>query len=122
MQVYVALLEKKAELGTGCYGTCAVSQDGHAQVWLALGHFDAIHTYPLKMVGNSLFQTIRESNREIAAMSDKEHYYHPLYMVSDENGSAFWDRHRPFIGIVRIHFVKTTHVNESFILKADKTL
>ena len=114
MQIYVALLEKKASLSTGCYDTCAFSLDRAAQVCLALGHFDAIHIYPLKTEEGSLFQKIQENNREIATISNEEHYYHPLYMIPDENDSGFWNGNRPFVCIVRIHFAMTTHVNESF--------
>lgn len=119
MSVYVALLEKIETLDTDCFeGHGALASD--AKSWIALGHFDAMHTYELKLENKNLFQAIQQNNRKISKFQQDNRYFHPLYMISSEDTQQFWENLGPFFAIVKIHFadsVNSDHAYEQLLKK-----
>ena len=104
MFTYTILLEKKTQFKTIENEKLPLVRN----VWASMGHFDAIYEYALPR--GALFPSIRENNRRLAAWNTAEHYYRPLYLLSETDDSAFWEHKSPFLGVVRVHFASNTNV------------
>lgn len=115
MNVYVAMLEKKSALCTGCYENTLLRQMGKNRSWISLGHFDAIYTYPLETRNRGMFEALKENNQNVFNQSNEKEYFHSLYMLTNRDDRVFWEKECSFLGIIRVHFATTRKTNEAFV-------
>ena len=101
-------------------------EDGR-DTWLVLGHFDIMRLSSLDDENGNCFRLIENHqsgaflrrNSSERNENDASPYLHPVYLVSSavssEGGkeNVFWALEKAFIGVVRIHFLAITDVEES---------
>lgn len=113
MRVYVALLEKVEALRGGCFEDDG-SLPSEGKKWIVMGHFDAMRTYELGLGGKTLFEAMRDSNRQLAQAQRSDRYLHPLYLISPEDNSAKWSCNDPYLAIARVHFSGSVDATKTF--------
>lgn len=114
MSLYVVLFEKKTSLKKAGFTPLIRPDSLKCQSWVSMGHFDAIHTYTLLQEGANPFPLIQKNNSWLAEQDGDKRHFHPLYLISNSEGNAFWDRTSNFIAVSRIHFSRTTGANEVY--------
>lgn len=72
--------------------------------WIAQGRFDAIWSCKPPVEQGNVFWRMHKCNEAIVKKNTTECYYHPVYLLSNEDDSDFWEDIRCFLAIVRIHF------------------
>ncbi len=50
---------------------------------------------------------------QVAQMGTKDSYFHPLYLVTEEDDTNFWAEKSWYYAIARVHFAKTVDVTET---------
>ncbi len=119
MRVYVALLEKVEALRGGCFENDG-SLPSKGKKWIVMGHFDAMRTYELDMTGKTLFEAMRDSNKQLAQAQRSDRYLHPLYLIAPEEDGARWFCDDPFLAIARVHFSRSVDANATFLTVSEK--
>lgn len=104
MGLRVILLKKTSLINDKEYKTKLELKYPVEGPWVTLGHFDAMYSYALNVEGQNVFTAIRENNYIIAKEINESNYYHPLYLLSNENDSEFWKKSTWFMAVTRIHF------------------
>lgn len=113
MSVYVALLEKIETPDAGCFEKFEKLEE-NGKDWIVLGHFDALHTYELKLNHRNLFQAIQDNNKKISELQQISRYFNPIYMISSESAEQFWSQPHPFLAIVKIHFADSVETEQAY--------
>ncbi len=116
VNVYMVLLGKFASLHSESFEKCALPNlpAPIAGPWVAMGHFDAMYAYQLEREDKNPFQVIGETNRRIASCSESDSYFHPLYLLSEQDDSRFWEQEASCFATARIHFSTNTSVNDTY--------
>ena len=124
MNIYMVLLEKFASLHSDSFEKCALSNlpTPMAGPWVAMGHFDAMYACQLEREGKNPFQVIEETNRRIAGYPESDSYFHPLYLLSEQDDSRFWAQKASYFAIARIHFSKNTSANDTYNRLVDQLI
>lgn len=109
MKLRVILLEKITSLNKGCFEYPRAMPDTTMGPWIVLGHFDAMYTYELPIEASGVLGAICSNNQSISKYNSEHSYFHPLYLLSNDNDSEFWDegKHQWFMAVVRIHYADT---------------
>lgn len=111
-RLYAVVLESISELRAKCFeeGECFSKSE---EVWIAMGHFDAMHTYEVS-VEEGLFQAIERNNKVIFDHQKNGRYYHPLYLISTEGDKlgSIWQN--PFMAVARIHFSENVDSEKTY--------
>lgn len=89
-------------------------QHSEGDAWLALGHYDAIFTFPAKQLDQSVFDEIQKNSMRLAENSDNYEYYHPVYLVTKEDNKNFWNSRAVYFGIIRVHLKNASQVGTLF--------
>lgn len=103
MRLRVILLEKIASLDKKCFTGHDMLPKNRLGPWVVLGHFDAIYTYPLDLKEKHVFQTISKHNQKISTYNSSNFYFHPLYLLTDEDDTVFWEKSTWCMAVARIH-------------------
>lgn len=109
MSLRVVLLKRTASLHKDCYKETLQLAGQQLTPWVTMGHFDSIYSYQLDSSGNNIFSTIRDNNNQVAAMNDSNRYFHPLYLLTQEDDSDFWKEKFWYLAVVRIHLESTVN-------------
>ncbi len=112
MILRVILLEKIASMDKDCFTQGPALSKSSRGPWITLGHFDAMYTYRLRVDGDRIFQAINENNRAIAARNSGERYYHPLYVLTDQDrkDQEFWRGDTWCMAAARIHYAPSANI------------
>lgn len=107
MNLRTILLKKTKLLNTDSFKKNLQLDQLTLKPWVAIGHFDVIYSYQLDTRDRNVFATIHENNSAVAAKNDESTYYHPLYLLTDQDDTDLWQRDSWFISITRIHLAST---------------
>lgn len=111
MKLRVILLEKIASMEKDCF--CKnnnILPKNAIGPWITLGHFDATYTYELNVRDADIFMGIKKSNQTISAYNSGESYFHPLYVLYEDNDEEFWRSQTWYLAVVRIHYALSTDI------------
>lgn len=112
IRLYVVVLEKISRLQAKCFE----KEEGFSrneEVWITMGHFDAMHTYEVNME-KGLFQAIEENNKVIFERQKSGRYFHPLYLISTEGEELGLTGESPFVAVARIHFSESVDSEKTY--------
>lgn len=109
----VILLKKSTTLGLQKLDPPPLVADP-VNCWIAQGRFDAIWSCKPPTEQGNVFWRMHKCNEVLADHSTPECYYHPLYLLSEEDDSDFWRNAKWFLAIVRIHFSQSVPKKEQY--------
>ena len=119
MNLRVVLLSKLAKLHPDCWtaprlesdipqGQLPLFEQDTKDFWFSQGHFDVLWTYkPKRQANYGAFRNMHIFNGLISNISNAECYYYPLFLLTEEDDSAFWTAKKNFLAVVRIHFAES---------------
>lgn len=110
MKLRVILLEKIASITKDCYTRHTMMPAEHQGPWIILGHFDAMYTYCFDTADSNVFQEVYQSNQIIASYNSGQSYFHPLYLLSEEDDESFWKTDSWCMAVVRVHYAFSAHI------------
>lgn len=123
----VILLERKESFFTKHQNTDASSltTDGNSK-WITIGgRYNSITTYHWPRESSkendelSIFSILQDHNRSMARNCSNDKYTYPLFLISSQNDTYFWNLdYYPYMCVVRIHFSSSiNNVDQHHILK-----
>lgn len=116
MNLRVVVLEKKEKLYKGCYEILPFRNDAMVGPWVVFGHFDALYSYRIYCENSGLFSAIKDNNAYISLFNNGDNYLFPLYLLSQNDDSEFWDNANKEtegpLAIIRIHYARTIGIGE----------
>ncbi len=113
MNGYVILLKKvlgQLSAGHDAWIPKCSEKNDH---WLILGHVDEIYQYPLPRDGHFLLRQDEEQEK-IHKQNSENVFYHPIFAFLEESYSNPPTTENWYVAFVRIHFAKSTNINEQF--------
>lgn len=112
MRLRTVLLERIARLGPDSFREEHELPSSAMGPWITMGHFDAMYTYSLE-IGGGIFDAMERDVQRLAARSNGKTYFHPLYLVSQEDDGVFWDTPAWNVGVLRLHMATTGETTDS---------
>lgn len=107
MSLQVVLLKKTTLLDKSQFEKPLKLGGRMLRPWVVMGHFDAMYVYQLDTKNRNIFTAIHENNSDVVAMNDENTYYHPLYLLTQQDDTDFWKQDNWFIAVTRIHLAST---------------
>lgn len=107
MSLQVVLLKKTTLLDKNQLEKPLILGGKTLRPWVVMGHFDAMYVYQLDTKNRNIFTAIHENNSDVVAMNDENTYYHPLYLLTQQDDTDFWKQDNWFIAVTRIHLAST---------------
>ncbi len=107
MNLRVILLKKTTLLHKDQFTKKLLLGTSDLKPWVTMGHFDAMYSYQLDTKNRNIFAVIHKNNSDVASMNNEDNYYHPLYLLTNQDDTDFWQIDSWFMAVTRIHLAST---------------